>query len=438
MPIEDAQLTFRGGDFIAKRANGEGMFTTNYDANGKVKNYTLRKMVGMQDNGRPKILTITAKSKNDCIKKMHIKTKEWLQSTASDEDVKYWTVNDLCHKHLDYDIQHRKSFKPKSIDRRESTIKNQIEGGTIGKGHQRYPRYKIGYIQVNALKPEDITNHIYTLLNDTDLSTESVKKAFDVINSAFNWGISRGYISANPCDNVKDELLNEFRKLEEREANDLRVNSLSNQEVLRLNETCKTRNKNNGELKYSASLYAQLLLYTGMRIGELCALRWPDIIHVNDKTVLSISKTRYVSKHGGEDVEEKYKAKEGDTKNNKARLIELSSDALMVLNQIEQLNKHHTTNGYIVLNEAGKATNPTNLGRCINTIFRAAGLRTEVSGAHILRKTFATQKYKEGVTIESIAAYIGDEPATVRKHYISMQETMADSTGRNINYTAAI
>lgn len=43
-------------------------------------------------------------------------------------------------------------------------------------------------------------------------------------------------------------------------------------------------------------------------------------------------------------------------------------------------------------------------------------------------------KYKEGVSVEDIAAYIGDLPNTVRKHYISVQDTIDAGDNGIINY----
>ncbi|MBR1768080.1 MAG: hypothetical protein IJ742_05150, partial [Prevotella sp.] len=64
-----------------------------------------------------------------------------------------------------------------------------------------------------------------------------------------------------------------------------------------------------------------LLLKTGMREGELCALRWSD--YDNELGTISISKTRYVAKdraNGG------YKPAEDVVNNYHCRTIELSDD----------------------------------------------------------------------------------------------------------------
>ena len=50
-----------------------------------------------------------------------------------------------------------------------------------------------------------------------------------------------------------------------------------------------------------------------------------------------------------------------------------------------------------------------------------AGLSDIKGGCHILRKTFATNKYREGWRVEQIAAYLGDIEYTIRRYYLSMQ-----------------
>ena len=55
-----------------------------------------------------------------------------------------------------------------------------------------------------------------------------------------------------------------------------------------------------------------------------------------------------------------------------------------------------------------------------------------MSGAHILRRTCATQMHNDGCRVEDIAAYLGDAPETILKHYISVTKKIV-SDGKVLN-----
>lgn len=46
----------------------------------------------------------------------------------------------------------------------------------------------------------------------------------------------------------------------------------------------------------------------------------------------------------------------------------------------------------------------------------------DVSGVHILRRTYATIAHENGASTLDIAAYLGDDEKTVIKHYIATRK----------------
>lgn len=241
----------------------------------------------------------------------------------------------------------------------------------------------------------------------------------------------RRYIGENPCDLIKDELMGTFKVLEQRGVNDIRVQTLNEGQIDQLIRISGMENANNHMIKYPASIYIMFLLNTGMRIGELCCLRWKDVIRTEDRVLIRICKTRHVS------IDRKDNTRvtsEDVTKNSKARTIELNEEATRYLGMIETMNGKCDEDGYVVLSRDSKPTEPTKLIKRINTVYRNACFPEDITGAHILRKTFATKRYKAGESLEMIAAYIGDLPSTVLKHYINEKETLDLGDEGNINY----
>lgn len=144
-----------------------------------------------------------------------------------------------------------------------------------------------------------------------------------------------------------------------------------------------------GKYVNEGALYLVFLLLTGMRVGELLALKWESADLGNG--FVEISSSRSMARNRGEGGS-KYVMQEGTTKNSKARKIKLSAEALEVLLEIRNL-----------------------------ALMKRAGL-SHKGGLHILRRTFATNCYRNGGRTKQIAAYIGDLPSTAEKYYIAARD----------------
>lgn len=77
----------------------------------------------------------------------------------------------------------------------------------------------------------------------------------------------------NPVRLVKTELSKKLKKLSVKGADEADVVALSDEEI-KLFEREATELHANGHEKYPAGMYCLLLLHTGMRVGEMIALRW--------------------------------------------------------------------------------------------------------------------------------------------------------------------
>ena len=122
----------------------------------------------------------------------------------------------------------------------------------------------------------------------------------------------------------------------------------------------------------------------------------------------------------------KYIMIEGSTKNQKARTIKLSTDAIKVLKLIYKENDPSSGDEKIAITRTGKQNTTTNLEKRMETIYRDAGLGKDVSGLHIMRRTFATSMYEAGAGIKEIAGYIGDNEDTVERYYIAVRKKVIE------------
>ena len=384
-----------------RNAKGEGSFRKNPD--GTV---THRKGVGYKANGRRKTLTVTAATKAACIREMRKKEAEWNNIKTLSHVQRSNTVAELCYSHLKYQIENG-DLKAKSIDRRECTIKNQIE------------EYDIGIMQIQAITSVEIGAHVKTLLTEKKVGESSIIKVVDILNAAYEWAVRCGDLEYNPVQSIKPELIKKIKKMTAKGANEADVAVLSDEEMRRFEKEA-LQMLPDGRMKYPAGDYCLLLLYTGMRVGEMLALRWRDW----DNGFLTIEKSVSMAKNREKEnnTDNNFVSVEGCTKNQKARIIELTEDARKTLQRIKEGRSNDGADEFITLTRSGRLNTASNLEHRMKTIMKNAGLADIKGGLHIFRKTFATRMYENGARVEEIAAYIGDLESTTRKYYIAIRK----------------
>ena len=202
-------------------------------------------------------------------------------------------------------------------------------------------------------------------------------------------------------------------------ANEADVAVLSDEEMRRFEKEA-LQMLPDGRMKYPAGDYCLLLLYTGMRVGEMLALRWRDW----DNGFLTIEKSVSMAKNREKenDTDNNFVSVEGSTKNQKARIIELTEDARKTFQRIKDGRSNDGADEFITLTRSGRLNTASNLEHRMKTIMKNAGLEDIKGGLHIFRKTFATRMYENGARVEEIAAYIGDLESTTRKYYIAIRK----------------
>lgn len=133
-------------------------------------------------------------------------------------------------------------------------------------------------------------------------------------------------------------------------------------DVINASYLCKS-----GMPKYSSGVYGLLLLHTGMRVGEMLALRWSDIDFSN-KTI-NINKRRSMTKNrSGNPDEYNYIMHEGTTKNEKARKIEMTDAALWDLRAIYNSRQDVVLNDFVVITRKGQPHTTSSIEHRMETI----------------------------------------------------------------------
>lgn len=151
-----------------------------------------------------------------------------------------------------------------------------------------------------------------------------------------------------------------------------------------------------------------LALYTGMRIGELCALQWEDI---TDEHIV-INKTMMRIKNEQSKTEVKIGSPKSESSN---RIIPTPKCLLPMINQFR-------SNGYVLSNDKLKYTEP----RLMQIKFgqMIAECNIEKTNFHALRHTFATRCIEAGVDVKTLSEFLGhsDVKTTLNRYVHSSFE----------------
>ena len=169
---------------------------------------------------------------------------------------------------------------------------------------------------------------------------------------------------------------------------------LSDTEIALIEEECLRR-------KDSSSLGILLCLYTGIRLGEVCAARWSDI-DWEDNT-LRIQKTVARLPRRSNDSEEKTRLTITRPKTNKAdRVVTIPA---WLAKELKTLAGKQNRDGYILTGNCGKFMDP----RTYQNRFKSLLKRLNIKDAkfHILRHTFATMCLRLGVDIKTLSEVLG-------------------------------
>ncbi len=140
----------------------------------------------------------------------------------------------------------------------------------------------------------------------------------------------------------------------------------------------------------------RLLIGTGVRIGEACALRWEDVKTIGAFQAVEVSKSF-----------DRNRRETRTTKGKRARLTRVGRHAVPLLVDAR------ARSGLIVDRKTLSASDAL-----LREALEAADLRVEGELWHQFRHTFAYNEIHAGATIEQLAMWLGHaNPNTTRRHY---------------------
>lgn len=135
-----------------------------------------------------------------------------------------------------------------------------------------------------------------------------------------------------------------------------------------------------------------LALYTGLRIGEVCALKWEDI----SENTIHVCKTMQRLKNSSGATEVMILPPKT---NSSDRFIPIPTTLKSIIEQ------HRQESGYVLARSHGKFTEPRLLQNKFAKILDECGI--EKTNFHTLRHTFATRCIESGVDVKTLSELLG-------------------------------
>ena len=299
----------------------------------------------------------------------------------------------------------KNQLKPTSYSRKELTLNKQV-----------YPY--IGDIPISQLTHNDIQN-VINELNSQGFSYSTIKKAYEAISGCIKQYRIKNASVFNPCEGISLPIN------KQKETSSI---IFFNDEQMKKIKDEATRKHGNDCPVYRLGDAIVLLMYSGMRIGELLALTWDDIDFTN-KTI-SISKNAVVVKEKIDGVNRYNLKTQNNTKTvSGQRIIPMTQNAYDSLKNIYEINGDKQ---YVMSSKNNRQITPRNINRMFHSILTQTGIAkspNELCGVHALRHTFASMLFKNGCDVKVVSELLGHSDTKITEniyiHVIQEQKIKA-------------
>lgn len=345
----------RRGENIHKRKDGrwEGRYIKNYDINGKAQ-----------------YGSVYSKSYLEVKKKLNEKKYETTKNILPSKD-RYTSLREVLYLWLD---NNRVSLREQTFSKYKRLIETHIVP-------------VIGSVNIKSITSTYINKFLYEktengrLDGSGGLSPSYIKTLSFILNSSLKFAAQEGL-----CNFIAGSIItppNKPRKLD--------VLSVNEQMILEHYIFNNLNEKNIGIL---------LSLYAGLRIGEVCALKWSDInfgektIHIKD----TVSRIATVTE---EFTQTKTKLQINDAKTYSSnRIIPIPEILYNLL-----LQSKNTESEFVLKGSSYPYTDPRTLQYAFHKKLKDCGLRD--INYHTLRHTFATRCIESGMDVKSLSEILG-------------------------------
>lgn len=253
------------------------------------------------------------------------------------------------------------------------------------------PQYKA--TPINAITQESFSNYLKYLLyyggsKQKGLSSKTITSIFSVTKSIFNYAEEVHVIPVNRIQNLRIK----------QSSNNLRVLSVSEQQILHEYLVQNLTLTNIGIL---------VCLYTGIRIGELCALKWSDISFTDQ--YIHVSKTMQRIQVFDDSKSRTYISVSKPKSESSIRKIPIPDSIFQFLINVQGGDEEFILTGSIT-----KFIEPRTMQNRFKKVIDICSI--ENANFHSLRHTFATRCIELGFDYKSLSEILGHSNVIIKRY----------------------
>ena len=271
----------------------------------------------------------------------------------------------------------------------------------------------IGKLRIQNLKRSDVKRFYNKLIDERQLKIATVDNVHTVLHQVLQIAVEDNYIR----NNVSDNLLKELKQSHNFDEDHRRALTVAEQELF---------------LKFLASEKTQyhhwypifaVMVGTGMRVGEICGLRWQDIDF--EAGIIDVNHTLvYYNHRNGDGCYFNVHTPKTKAGNRQIPMLDEVKEAFLLEKQYQEYNNlkcNVSVDGYtdfIFINRFGNVQHQGTLNKALRRIIRdcndeqlAKGKKNPVLlpnfSCHSLRHTFTTRLVEADVNIKVIQELCG-------------------------------
>ena len=355
------------------RANGEGNIRQRTDGRWEV-----RVTIGIDfSTGEPKRISRYASTQEEAVKILH--ETSFLRDTTPKN---FQTITlgewlDLC-----LEVYMKNSLKQSTYLSYESYIRVHLKPA-------------LGDVQLRDLTPRLLQQYYNYKAESEGLAPKTIVNINLFLHKALTYAVTEGYINSNPAASINLS-----------RGNKPQIEILTRDEQARLIRA---------SYRHRYGVFVRLVLFTGLRLGELLGLQWGDLdiqsgmLHIQ-RTLNRLNKVKKPTAPGENSTE--IVIQEPKTKNS-IRTVPLLPQVIQDLMTWRNVQRNdqavagdmYCDSGMIVTNPFGSYIEPRTFKDQYNQILKLAGLGHFTF--HALRHTFASRAMEQGMDAKTLSVILG-------------------------------
>lgn len=266
-----------------------------------------------------------------------------------------------------------------------------------------YLKNDLGNIRISKMTKENIKTYLASLKDRIAISTQ--KKLIYIIKSSLTYAYNNKYCDYIDLNEIKFKLNQKTIFILSREEQSILESALK--EKINIRKVCLL-----------------LCLYTGLRVGEVCGLKWEDIDFGNKSLI--IKRTIQRIKNPNSVIKNKTLLIESTPKSETSNRIIPIPDFLINL-----LYQFKNNNNYFLLSNSNKLYDSRYLESFYTRVLKKCHIKN--NKFHTLRHTFATRSIESKMDIKTLSEILGHSSVEVTlKLYVHPTYEMKKSSLENL------